>query len=468
MSNKIISKKLLLLLIGAIMITGWYSQHRLATTINKPNIILITVDALRPDHLGCYGYKRDTSPNIDKLAKNGILFTQAICQGGWTGGSLFSLITSAYPHTTGVIDWGNSLNYSLPTLGDLLRKHGYHTALINGHQAAKRLAEMGLVRGFDSWNKDKEGIEAGEITERAVKFLYENKNKKFFLWLHYFDTHGPYNPPSPYNKQYINDNLYKTNKHIPISDDQKISWLAKDEIPYAIQDKGITEVDYYTAQYDGEIRFTDEQIGILLRTVEELGLGAKTLIVLTADHGEGLGEHGLYFSHGLYLYDEIIKVPLIFKYSNKLSGGKKIKSMVGHIDIMPTVLSLLRIKPVTRMDGIDLVPPMLNKGDYHSQRIIFSEIGGYFSNPYNILIISMRSEKWKLIYYTEREVYKLYNLENDPQEVFNLVNIEKKEFNILKSLLRDWLSLQKTRIVHLSKPLDQEIRRKLESLGYLQ
>jgi len=459
--------------------------------LTKPrnlNVILITVDDLRQDHLGCYGYKRNTSPNIDKLAREGILFTQTICQGGWTANCLFSLITSTYPYTHGVLEWTDCLNRSLPTLASLLKSHGYYTELINGHSAANRLAEMGLVRGFDAWNDNKGEIKADKITDRAIKFLYENRNKKFFLWLHYFDPHGPYEPPPPYNKIYVDDNLYVTKKHIPVStNNQKFLWSSAGKIPYNIQDKGITDVDYYIARYDGEIRFTDEQIGNLIRTIEELKLDKKSVIIFTADHGECLGEHDNFFMHGL-LCDEILKVPLILKYPNALPANKIIKSQIGHIDIMPTLLSLLRIKTKIHMEGINLEPYILGFRNRFPERAIFSETSASIDNPYNIIIISLRLEGWKLIVYylsegvnrlldlekvysediySKKQIYKLYNLKKDPHELVNLVNVEKEQFSILKAKLKNWLSHQRLNKTPFSKPLDEKVRDLLKSLGYL-
>ena len=237
-------------------------------------------------------------------------------------------------------------------------------------------------------------------------------------------------------------------------------------IPLHIAERGITNVEYYIAQYDGGISFTDEQIGVLLEELEELGLDRKTIIILTADHGEAMGEHNVYFTHGGFLYNEFIKVPLIFKYSNILPTAKVINHQVGLIDIMPTLLDILGIQIKTEVSGISFLP-MILKGKSHSSRIIFSELFTPVGEPKSTLK-SLRIAGWKLIYNSSNEKYELYNLRADPQELNNLVEIKKEQFEFLKAKLEEWMNRPRPNVIPVSRKLAEEEKERLRSLGYLQ
>ena len=238
-------------------------------------------------------------------------------------------------------------------------------------------------------------------------------------------------------------------------------------IPLHIAERGITNVEYYIAQYDGGISFTDEQIGVLLEELEELGLDRKTIIILTADHGEAMGEHNVYFTHGGFLYNEFIKVPLIFKYSNILPTAKVINHQVGLIDIMPTILDLLGIQIKIEISGISLLP-MILKGKSYPSRIIFSEDFSLPSGKDKRIRRSLMTERWKLIYNLNDEKHELYNLKTDPQELNNLVEIEKEQVKFLKQKLDNYINQSLPRITEPKRPLDGQTKGRLKSLGYLQ
>ncbi len=435
--------------------------------LTKPkdlNILLITIDALRPDHLTCYGYKRNTSPRIDEIAKEGILFTQAISQGSRTWPFLTSLITSAYQSTHQVYFENQLLSYSISTLPEILKRKGYYTGFISGHGSLWSGKESGFKRGFDTCEDF--GANADKISHKAIGWIKENKDKKFFLWLHYFDPHGPYMPPQPYKTRYVNDGLYKHNKHIPISPDDAVDRhsrkkaIGKGEIPAYVAEDNITDIDYYIAQYDGEINFTDEQIGILLDLVKELGLIKNTLIIITADHGEYLGDHGFYFMHG-GLYDTIIKIPLIMKCKGIFPHGKIIDQQISSIDIMPTILSAVKIKVDIKMDGVSLLPVIC--GRYYNRPYAFGE----FMNPQGVFTRSIRNKNWKLIFDVVKNTYELYDLKKDPRELTNLINTRINEFKFLKSELEKWAHTYKHNMVTSIGQLDEQTKNRLMSLGYV-
>jgi len=419
---------------------------------NSPNVLLISLDALRPDHLGCYGYAKNTSPNIDRLAKEGVIFTNVVSQTNWTNGSLAALFTSTYPSTNKIENFGDVLDKRLPTLAEILKKKQYSTACTSGGDWIYK-DFPGIRRGFDHIFEDEN---SQMVSELAISWIKKNKGKKFFVWLHFFDyPHAPYLPPAPYGK------LFPPNqppRHIPIIK----SVSCKECIPDFVAVKNITDVEYYISQYDGEIAYADAQIGKILDELKRLNLYENTLIIILSDHGESLGEHGYYFQHGLYLYDQLLKIPLIMK-GPMIPGGRKISRQVQEIDIMPTVLDYAKIRLNKKMEGSDLKPLISNKtGNENNNSYAFSEIMG------DGCLKSIRTPVWKLIYNFTDNNYELYNLSIDPKEINNLAGKEPEQFKILKGNLDKWMSRKRPDIVSLNKPLDRQSKEKLHSLGYLQ
>ncbi|MCM8774695.1 MAG: sulfatase-like hydrolase/transferase, partial [Candidatus Omnitrophica bacterium] len=408
---------------------------------------------------GCYGYKKNTSPNIDAFAKESALFTQAIAQGSCTYLSLPSLHTSTYPRTHGVYNVGYKINPLLPTLAEVLKKSGYTTAMFGTN--VKRI--QGLERGFDVF-KDDGDIKADKITQRVIAWLEKNRNTKFFLWIHYFEPHGPYRPPQPYNKIFLDESQ---TRNIPINYNSKSGFMA---IPNYIAENNITNVNFYISQYDGEIRFVDEQIGILFKKIKELNLDSNTLFVITADHGEAMGERNHYFGHWS-IYDEIIKVPLIIKCKKIISRPKIIDHQVQMIDIAPTILKSVGIVKPKTMKGNSLLPLIL-KNKSHFSVFAYSEV----SQEDDKIEDCIRTKEWKLLHkrYTKRKLedtYELYNLILDPEEKNNLVNERTNEFKFLNKKLNDWRKdnpLVKPIIADsIIAKLTQESKEILKSLGYL-
>lgn len=425
----------------------------------SPNIILITIDALRPDHLSCYGYKRNTSPNIDKLTEEGVMFSQVISQGPWTPPSIFSIITSMYPNIHGVYDYGMPINANITNLFEILKmKECYYMGSINGRGELAEFNFSSLKEYFDTfYPSTNQYILANEVSQNAIEWLRSNKRKKFFLWLFYLDPHAPYRPPSPYDKLYLRDEFAKEyNKHVPISNKTVDLYDGYGVIPKIAAVKDITDINYYISQYDGEIRFVDEQIGKVLNELKVLNLYDNTLIIISSDHGESMGEHNYYFVHGHGLYDEWLRVPLIIRHKS-LPNNIIIDRQVQSIDIMPTILDIARKNVPEGLAGISLLP-LIQKGKYPNI-YAFSEVEGEES---------IRTENWKLIYNRESNGYQLYNLKDDPGELRNLVDERRLEFQLLQNKLHNWLNRTQPKAEKQKQILDEETRMKLRSLGYLQ
>lgn len=431
-----------------------------------PNIVLITVDALRADHLSCYGYKRKTSPNIDSLASQGTIFTNCYATSSTTIHASLGLFTGKYLATDKLEPslWDNILDAKFMTLAEYLKSFGYSTmALIGGN---KNYAKgKGFEQGFDYFCNT--GRDAEKLTKKVLEVLKgHRKSKPFFIWVHYLETHTPYLERQEYFKQFESDALYKENDKILSlrPEGAFINKLADEEytshgyIPAAAFQNGRYSLNYYIACYDAQILYADFYIGKLLKKLND-----NTLIILTADHGEALGEHNIYFAHGENIYDEVLHVPLIIK-DNRYFKMRKDSNIVSTVDIVPTILS--RIKPSwyslnkSRFNGIDL--EFIRKRFDFERKYIYS----YFP-----LARSIRDVKKKLKYILGLNgVERLFIL---PDENNNLIRSDLVKSSVkdrLKRDLRAWLKNYPilSDINFRRKYLDKDVRDNLKSLGYLQ
>jgi len=397
------------------------------------NVILISIDALRPDYLSCYGYKTNTSPNIDRLSKGGVLFTHAISHASWTCPALPSIITATYPSTHGVNFWDQTLPPSIITLPQILTQNSYHTCFISGHGGLS-YSNLGFGTFKDS------SSDAMQITEEAIKWLANNQDKKFFLWLHYMDTHD---------------------KSLKIPEEK-----------HFMQNIEKGDIESYTLKYEQAISYVDTQIGYLLSNIKKYGLHKNTLAIVTSDHGEEICEHDFCFNHGGFLWDTIIRVPLIMSCAGLIPKNKIVQSQVRHIDLLPTICAILNIKKPESSEGESLLP-LIQKNKFHSLNA-FSEHkeneGDLSTGKWVFTKFSIRTPEWKLIktIHGDKEGYELFNLKNDPQESKNLIEIEKEQFNLLQMELSEWMRRQKPNVSSLPKQLNEETKSRLRSLGYLQ
>jgi arylsulfatase A-like enzyme len=306
-----------------------------------PNILLITMDTTRADHLSCYGYSRVTSPNIDRLAAGGAMFRNTYTPVPLTGPAHISLMTSLFPQEHGAtINGMHMTTHAHPiTLAMILHRLGYRTAAFISAWPLKR-GITGLGKGFQTYNQNltyhykvvnvaRRGDEVGKASRR---WLRAHAHHPFFLWVHYFDPHHPYELHSEYSDLPLVPRpvIAKATKYTP------------------------EEVRRITA-YDSEIALDDHDLGKTLKLLDELGIGENTLIVLVADHGESLGEHG-YVGHGDHIYQQIIHVPMIFSYPKAVPPGTVVMSDASLVDVMPTILDLAGF-PMTRIgEGRSLRP----------------------------------------------------------------------------------------------------------------
>src|SRR5438067_8637984 len=395
-----------------------------------PNVVFITIDTLRPDHLGCYGDKQIHTPNIDALAADSARFDHAYTAVPVTLPSHTVIFTGTYPMLSGVHDFAaNRLSPTQPTLASVLKENGYTTGAVIG--SAVLDSRFGLNHGFDFYydhfdfnrlqesNLDEMERPGNVVADVTLDWLAQNYQKKFFLWMHLYDPHYPYRPPAPYSDQY------------------------KDRL------------------YDGEIAFADAQLGRLIEFLKNKGLYRNTLIILSGDHGESLGEHGEK-THGFFIYNATLHVPLIIH----LPGGmhaKTLANLVNLTDLMPTVLAALNIQIPAQVQGQILLPLMSPKKE-DTARSLYAET---FLPRLHFNWSELRGVETETYHFIDAPKPELYDLRKDPGETHNLFAEKKavtEEMRVrLAKLIQRYTAGQE---LAEKTGLDPALIERLKSLGY--
>jgi len=391
------------------------------------NVVVVTIDTLRADHLRCYGYREIETANVDRIAQNGVLFENAVAQTPLTPPSHASIFTGLYPtahHVRG--NGGFILRPSITTLATILQQQGWDTAAFISSVSLKRV--FGLNQGFavydDQMPKPGKGQEfvadaerpAGQTVDRALSWLEAQSGKPFFLWVHVFDPHVPYNPPAPFRNQY------------------------KDR------------------PYDGEIAYADHELGRLFDVVSKKSSPGKTLIAVLSDHGESLGDHGEY-SHGVFVYDSTLRIAFMMSGPG-IPAGLRVKQQARTVDLLPTVLELMGGRPPTLVHGVSLTPFFTGKNaatDVSYTETLYPKINMGWAE-----LRAIRTNRWKYIFAPKPE---LYDLSKDPTETNNVIQSNAAEAQKLQAELAA-IAGKGTEKVETST-VDQRTLAQLRSLGYL-
>ncbi len=444
----------------------WQNPVIIKPSLQNPKIILVSLDTLRADHLGSYGYKRNTSPNLDALAKEGILFTHTYAQSSWTLPSHVSLLYSLNSASHQVYYADQRIDTSLPSIANFLQQDGYQTFAITSGGYVSRI--FGFDDGFvwydEPLDKSKDPLgqfEAERLFSYTSEWLKKNRDNPFFLFLHTYQTHGPYYCPSPWNEQFLQ---------------QDAEWHKMDLTQFwASHGKDYTfapeELANIVSLYDGEIRYTDEMlIKPLINLLKSLDIYDETLILITSDHGEEFYEHKGWL-HGRALYDESIRVPLIIKFPQSKFKEKRITTKCRLIDIMPTILDIASVKyDKSMIEGQSLMPIILGKEKKH--RSFISDLAHQdvpapcpaliASNTGDLKVILTRSEK------EETKNIEVYDLKNDPEErADRLLDHGKIIRNFVKMIDAYYREKKKIlRNIDLIK-MDENQKEKLRALGYI-
>ena len=404
--------------------------------VEKPNVILLTLDTLRADHLACYGYSDVKTPNLDSLARRGVLFEQAATNSPLTLPAHCSILTGMYPTYHGVrINGNTALNEEQMTIAEVLSAQGYQCGAFIG--AFVLDGRWGLKQGFQHYDdhfdlKKYKHIDLGavqrpgnEVIDAALDWLEEQKSTPFFAWIHLYDPHTPYEPPEPYLSEY--------------------------------GPRGLTGL------YDGEIAFMDEQIGRCLSWLENNRLDESTILILVGDHGEGLGSHGE-GTHGYFIYDYAIHVPLIIVTPFEGLRGVRVSSQVRVVDIFPTLMEIAAVIPPAETHGRSLLPLMFRPqkkedGFAYAESMSPNLQFGWSS------IHSLRTTQYK---YIDTPKAELYDLTRDPDEQTNLLRQYPDIAREMKDTL-DRLMEETSRGAPTPQAanLDKETIEKLSALGYI-
>lgn len=452
---------------------------------NKPNIVLIVIDAARADHFSCYGYHRTTTPFMDKIASEGILYENAISAAGWTLPSHASMFTGTYPSKHGAHNENFFLSDKLPTMAEALTKHGYKTVgfcrgdwvsnstgLTRGFQEyynlhfsnfqhkMKRLINYFHIKGVDTWSY--------EINKKVKKWINAN-NSPFFMFIHYSELHLPYSLPNAYRKKFVST---------PDEELQKVNQNPKEYYSGRIK---MTEQDFQISRdlYDGALAYQDLRIGELYQFLKRRGILDDTVFIITSDHGESLGDKD-HFDHYYVLYEPIIRVPLIIRHPEIFRAGVEDNSLVQTLDFFPTVLEMLNDdrKADREIQGIPLPP--LNNGETREFTISerFQDLKGLKESYPDMDLshlekfekdrkVAIRTKNFKLIS-SMRGNSELFNISEDPYEKTNLINEREDVAAELNKKLAEWKkSFTPAEISGEEPEFDDDMVKRLKSLGYL-
>jgi arylsulfatase A-like enzyme len=436
-------------LIGLAMIASCLGQSGCTgDTPRVERVILISIDTLRPDFLDCYEPVMGNSPNVDRLAREGIVFTDVLSQAPSTTISHKSMLYSVYPevHKT-ARDRVPEEHVESPV--ETLRRAGYTTAAFVG--GGGLAPELGFPKGFEAYEvlpKLRTGRQLEALRVESLRWLGEHRDETFFLFLHMYQPHCPYSPPPEYVERYA-------------------GWYAGDIDPsdkcgdyYNSREMSDDDYRYVRALYTGEVAYVDDFLGSLFAELKRLGLYDRVMIVITSDHGDSLGERG-YVGHNL-LFNVQLRVPLVVRVPGL--APRRIDAPLESIDIMPTIYAAVGLSPALPFQGNNLLPLMEGRRDVDEDRL-------RFANQWDR--VSVRRGPWHVVFGGPEEGTVLYDVSRDPEELNNLAPRNPRVVADLRSSYRDLMASSRNLSDHFvlaedSRPvLEKDTLERLKSLGYI-
>lgn len=419
-------------------------------------IIIVDIDTLRADHLGCYGYGRDTSPTIDDFADQAVLFEWTFSQAPNTPPSQTSILTGLYPSTHGMIYDDDRVPEEIVTLAEALAAHGYTTAGFHDGGYLRDVFQIG--QGFELYDDNRgQGLKA--IGPKAISWMREHATENFLLFIHTYDTHTPYAPEPPFDQMFLNDVSEPTPGFEPTTDAMEKIRLSK------YTDTLLTlppnDLAYAMALYDGEIRYVDTWFRQFWAVIRELGLDERATVVLLSDHGEEFQEHGSVLHEKLYA--TVTRVPFVIR----LPGGRlarRVSENVETVDLMPTLLDLAGAPTPAGVQGSSLVPMLLgtapdNPYTAYSESPFFGHRRAVVLGHHHLLMTKKTG------------AVELYDLRADPLEQNDLAESAPDTAGVMTGFVRSWEErVAASTIEHSgsSEPLDAETLDQLRELGYVQ
>jgi len=449
------------------------------------NLIVISIDTLRADHMSLHGYARPTTPRIDAFAERAATFDRAIAPWPKTVPSMVAMFNSRYPHSTGIM-YGSSGQY-VPDqelmLAEIARERGLATAAVVSNAVLGSATNFN--QGFDSYietYKEESPFEpeylnsANSVTAYARLLLRQHTaGEPFFLWVHYVDPHATYEPPEEYAAPFMSDSLYDATE-LRLNEDNS-NFHGGVAGRYWRRNGEQSELGWYVANYDGEIAFTDDQIGILLDEIERMGLLSNTAVMITADHGESLGEHQYFFEHGWFPYNACGWIPWVVYWPEMPNPGSRIAYPSSLLNLVPTVVEIMgwEIEDAD-FHGNSVVPVISGQVQTVDPHVVIE--GGEGGLRWHEFLRAVQDERWKLVYVPSERYQgmmqgtelELYDVVEDPMETVNLADAHPDIVTRLKREL--------ARIISTTGPIAEapsrqpryspEELRSLRSLGYIQ
>lgn len=458
--------------------------------LSPPNIAVISLCSVRPDHMSVYGYARQTTPHLQRLASDAIVFENAVSQWPKTTPAFATLLTGKFGHSTGVMRVTplQHLGEEHKTLAEIFRENGYRTAAFVSSSALSRSTNI-FQQGFDVVEETFRRKEPFLNTTRlALTWIEANRDRPFVAWVHYNNAHQPYVAPGAPPEKFVGDEHYWPGPSIPVNEIQELSLNVALDHPFRRQilrpDMGGARPQvvlpgkplkhgYYVARYDAGILGADRMAGLFLQELRENGFFENTIIAVVGDHGESLGEHDYYFGHGRLPYDSSAKVPLIIRPPGG-TDQKKIDEPVAAFALGPTLLDMAGIQSPPEMEATSLVPRLKASQATSAPNYVFSESG--YQLDYNLTV---RDKEWKLLFIPNPvdqalmtgNLYELYELSKDPQELENVYGREREHARRLRRILlrwsRPWVRKAYQDIPSTGSDPDVETLEGLRALGYL-
>ena len=427
----------------------------------RPNIVLLTIDTLRADHLMPYGYERHTSPVMAKMAKQGVLFEHAIAQAPWTLASMATVHSSLLPSVHGAQGAKTRLPDSVVTVAEALSGIGYHTIGLVSHYFVGR--DHGFAQGFAHFDETQirghDAVTSQALTGRALDYLGKHHQKPFFLWIHYFDPHFTY----VRHCQFDLVPAYQGSLPEKLSA-QLLNGLIAETSPRTLSHE---DLEYIQGVYDEEIAYNDHWVGVLLDGLEKLGLGQSSVVILTSDHGEYFMERGRFF-HGKDVYDALVHVPLIITGSiaPDLRGGRVPQSVA--LASLPRTIMALALETRSTFGGTDLLSLATPQSKVQPGSVMSEGSYAWGSDQRKVAVIE---QHWKLIWNFDDNTYELYHLAVDKNERHNRIDdpssqVQRIRQDLLAKLKR--FGEKRAQTIDETVEISADKREHLRSLGYVE
>jgi arylsulfatase A-like enzyme len=429
--------------------------------VKAPNVLFVVLETLRKDHLELYGYRKSTAPNLTRFAESSLVFDNAVVQANWTIPSVATMFTSLYASSHKfIVQHGEAsvLSPRIPTLAEVLKLHGYKTGAFQTNMFLTRAS--GIAQGIDDYER-KDAVAADHVVAGAIRWLQENQEAPFFLYLHFWDPHAPYTPPPGLEQKFMEDE----------KDIAPESFFAELYEHIFLYENGtlIRDLNRYRASYDASIWSMDYEIRKLLQYLDGQGLTNNTLIVFVADHGEEFGDHGG-LDHGYNLYEYMVGVPLIVRFPEGHAG--RVGARVGAIDLAPTILDYLGIEAPPMYQGRSFLHLAENPGGKHKP-LEFCQGNGVGNVKEHRFGLDIEQQcvyegRYKLIRSSPTGTIELYDLIEDRREQHNLASSKPAVVRKLIADLDAFLKYAEENSVNPEEKihLDEEELEKLKALGY--